>query len=85
MSKKSFGKILVCFAVIGACIAVGVAYFTKYRDFQKSLDDDFDDFEDDFSSQPEESSKEENESPVKREYVSIPLEPAETKVDVSIS
>lgn len=76
MTKKNFWKILACCAIAGAAIAIGIAYFTKYRSFQKSLEEDFDDFEDDFDEEEPIFEKEDNqaEDNRKREYVSIPLD-----------
>lgn len=84
MSKKSFWKFLAAAVIIGAAVAGCIIYFSKYRDFRKSLDEDFNDFEDDADdsdSETDTEEKEENAAPVKREYVSIPLDtPAETEV-----
>ena len=63
-----------------AAVAGCVAYFNKYRDFQKSLDEDFNDFEEETEASNTETTNEEKEepvSPVKREYVSIPLDTPE--------
>ncbi len=75
MSKKHFGKFLTVTVIAGAAVAGCIAYFTKYRDFRKSLDEDFNDFEDEAS----ENDKTEKPEPVpiKREYVSIPLDTPE--------
>lgn len=98
MAKKHFGTFLAVTVVAGAAVAGCIAYFSKYRDFQKSLDEDFDDFEEDTeesgteaSSENAETDREENTdktkestaSPVKREYVSIPLNNTEGSVEHS--
>lgn len=84
MSKKRFGKILAAVVLAGAAVAGCAAYFTKYRDFQKSLDEDFNDFEDDANDSSEENKekeeteqKKEHSAAIKREYVSIPLDTPE--------
>lgn len=80
MSKKQFGKFLATTALISATVVGCVVYLTKYKDFQKSLDDDFNDFEEDpepsFPNQEETASH--KDETVKREYVSIPLETPES-------
>lgn len=90
MSKKHFGKFLAAVVIAGAAAAGCIAYFTKYRDFQKSLDEDFNDFEDEVENpdKPVEpigeedgarkTKKTEEGQSVKREYVSIPLDTPET-------
>lgn len=80
MAKKHFGKFLAAAVITGAAVGC-VAYFTKYRDFQKSLDEDFNDFEEDGEESGTKAGTAEQEkavSPVKREYVSIPLDTPET-------
>jgi len=84
MSKKHFGKFLAAVVIVGAAAAGCIAYFTKYRDFQKSLDEDFNDFEDEVENPDEKKDgarktdkTEESPSTVKREYVSIPLDTPE--------
>lgn len=79
MAKNHFGKFLAAAVITGAAVAGCVAYFTKYRDFQKSLDEDFNDFEDnsDESENQTEEKAEPSPSPIKREYVSIPLDTPE--------
>ena len=71
MSKNHFGKFLAAAVITGAAVAGCVAYFTKYRDFQKSLDEDFNDFEDDSAESVKNNQTEEKtdntSSPIKRE------------------
>lgn len=91
MAKKHFGKFLAATVVVGAAVAGCVAYFNKYRDFQKSLDEDFNDFEEDAEESGTEASDTTNEvneepkkaavPPIKREYVSIPLDTPEKPVE----
>lgn len=81
MSKKSFWKFLAAAVIIGTAVAGCILYFSKYRDFRKSLDEDFNDFEDDADDSDSKTDTKENpDPPVKREYVSIPLDtPEKTK------
>lgn len=87
MSKKQFGKFLATTALISAAVAGCVIYFTKYKDFQKSLDEDFNDFEE----EPEASFEDEDvpskhkDETMKREYVSIPLEAPENTANETTS
>lgn len=75
MSKNKFGKVIACLLIIGAVAACVIVYLTKYRDFQKSLDEDFNDFEEDTDSHKEEDEEEIiSRASSKREYVSIPLD-----------
>ena len=45
MAKKAFGKLAALLTIAGAA-AAGISYLTKYRSFNKELDEDFHDFED---------------------------------------
>lgn len=45
MAKKGFGKLMALATIAGAA-AAGISYLTKYRSFNKELDEDFHDFED---------------------------------------
>ncbi len=82
MSKKHFGKFLTATVIAGAAIAGCVAYFTKYKDFRKSLDEDFNDFEDE-ASENDKTEKPEQPVSIKREYVSIPLDTPEDAPETS--
>ena len=63
MAKKA-GKILALAAVAGAA-AAGISYFTKYRSFNKELDEDFRDFEEGDEDNPV------PDSTMNRNYVSM--------------
>ena len=43
--QKAFGKLAALLTIAGAA-AAGISYLTKYRSFNKELDEDFHDFED---------------------------------------
>lgn len=73
MSKKSFWKFIAIVLIIAAAVTGCIIYFSKYKDFTKSLDEDFDDFEDEDTATEE--TEDDKSSSVKREYVSIPFEP----------
>ena len=45
MAKKTFGKFLLCSALVGSAVAGGIALYNK---FKSEKDDDFLDFDDDF-------------------------------------
>ena len=62
MAKK-FGKLMVLATIAGAA-AAGISYLTKYRSFNKELDEDFHDFED-------EDDTEVPDSTMSRNYVSL--------------
>lgn len=70
MSKKSFWKFIAITLIIAAAVAGCIIYFSKYKDFTKSLDEDFNDFED----ENEDAEDADAPSAIKREYVSIPLD-----------
>lgn len=74
MSKKSFWKFVAIMLIIAAAVAGCIIYLSKYKDFTKSLDEDFNDFEDE-EADTEESDVDQSSS-TKREYVSIPFEPS---------
>ena len=40
MAKKAFGKLAALLTIAGAA-AAGISYLTKYRSFNKELDEDF--------------------------------------------
>ncbi len=63
MAKKAFGKLAALLTVAGAA-AAGISYLTKYRSFNKELDEDFHDFED-------EDDTEVPDSTMSRNYVSL--------------
>ena len=62
MAKK-FGKLMVLATIAGAA-AAGISYLTKYRSFNKELDEDFPEFED-------EDATEVPDSTMSRNYVSL--------------
>ena len=63
MAKKAFGKLAALLTIAGAA-AAGISYLTKYRSFNKELDEDFHDFED-------EDETEVPDSTMSRNYVSL--------------
>lgn len=63
MAKKAFGKLAALLTIAGAA-AAGISYLTKYRSFNKELDEDFHDFED-------EDEAEVPDSTMSRNYVSL--------------
>ena len=63
MAKKAFGKLAALLTIAGAA-AAGISYLTKYRSFNKELDEDFHDFED-------EDDTEVPDSTMSRNYVSL--------------
>ena len=86
MSKKGFWKFVAVALVIAAAVAGCIYYLSRYKDFAKSLDEDFDDFEDTGADrEPAEDKDTQDEceaagdSSVKREYVSIPFEQTPAK------
>lgn len=64
-----FSKIFVGTAIAGAAVAGGLAYFLKKKEKENSLNEDLENFDDHMNSEPEE---EEEDSPISREYVTIP-------------
>lgn len=69
MSKKNFWKFLAVVVILAVAAAGCIIYFSKYKNFRKSLDEDFNDFEADTA-----GSDTPSEPAIKREYVSIPLD-----------
>ena len=63
MAKKAFGKLAALLTIAGAA-AAGISYLTRYRSFNKELDEDFHDFED-------EDDTEVPDSTMSRNYVSL--------------
>lgn len=66
-SKFGLGK-LVVFATIAGAVAAGISYFTKYKSFNKELEEDFHDFEDNGS---EDEGTEDIDSTMSRNYVTL--------------
>ncbi len=66
-----FSKVFVGAAIAGAAVAGGLAYFLKKKEKENSLDEDLENFDDHMTSEPEEE-EEEEDSPISREYVTIP-------------
>ena len=62
-------KLLVGGVVAAAAVAGGLAWFLNKKEKDNSWDDDMTDFDDDLTE------NEEDDTPVSREYVTIPKEP----------
>lgn len=62
-------KLIVGGAVAVAAVAGGLAWFLNKKEKENSWDDNMEDFDDELES------KEEDDTPVTREYVTIPKEP----------
>lgn len=81
MSKKNIWKFIAVLLIIGAAVTGCILYLSRYRDFTRSLDEDFDDFEDEEAEEADTTEAEDTDtaSVSRRAYVSIPLEqsPAE--------
>lgn len=75
MASKKLGKLLAFTAIAGAAVAAGIAYF-KHKNNSEFFDEDFDDLDDDFDDEDFDFplSTNEEDSSVKREYVSINLD-----------
>lgn len=74
MSKIKWSNILSATAILGAAVAGGMILYKKYKSYQDTLNDDFDDFEDDFDDGDLDFEDEISSAPPKREYVPINLE-----------
>lgn len=72
-------KVLLGGAVIGAAVAGGLAYFLTKKEKENSWDEDLEDFDDNLTSEDEDDT--EDDTPVTREYVTIPTEHSHPEED----
>lgn len=75
-NKSGLGK-FIAFATIAGAVAAGISYITKYKSFNKELEEDFHDFEDNDASADDEPV----DSTMSRTYVSLNSGKAEEAAD----
>lgn len=85
MSKIKWSNILSATAILGAAVAGGMILYKKYKSYQETFNDDFDDFEDDFDDEDLDFKDEDSSVSPKREYVPINLETEKKVAETNIN